>query len=185
MAAIDRGRSVDTSMGFTPLEGLVMGTRSGDIDPAAVLRMMEHEGLTTAQTLSLLNRESGMLALSGLSNDMRLLMEQRAEGHAGAGRAVDVFCYRIRKYLGAYFAVLNGADAVIFTGGVGEHQPEIRRKACESLDALGIAIHQERNAAAIGREADISAAGSRVKVWVIPTHEELLIARDTVRCLGG
>jgi acetate kinase len=185
ITAVKNGRSVDTSMGFTPLEGLVMGTRSGDIDPAAVLRMMEIEGSSPAEMLSLLNRESGLLALSGLTNDMRLLMQHREAGHPGAALAVEVFCYRIRKYVGAYLAVLNGADAIIFTGGVGEHQPAIRFEVCRSLEALGIRLDEERNRAAVGVEAEISAPGSPVQVWVIPTREELLIARETVRCLSA
>ncbi|MCC7498890.1 MAG: acetate kinase [Bryobacterales bacterium] len=185
ITAIDGGRSVDTTMGFTPLEGLVMGTRSGDIDPAIIPRIMEREGKSAEQVIALLNHESGVAGLSGLANDMRLLMQKRSEGHAGAKLAVDVFCHRIRKYVGAYYAELNGADALIFTAGVGENQPEIRRLVCESLDALGIVLDVGRNASAVGCEAEISAEGARTKVWVVPAREELVIARDTVRCLKG
>jgi acetate kinase len=185
VTAIERGRSVDTSMGFTPLEGLVMGTRSGDIDPAAVMRMMDREGVGTERIQAILNRECGLLALSGETSDMRRLMELRAQGHDGARRAIEVFCYRVRKYVGAYLAVLNGADAILFTGGVGEHQPLVRAGVCDNLEALGIELEAEANHGAIGVEAEISAITSRVKVWVIPTHEELVIARETMQALSG
>jgi acetate kinase len=183
MCAIERGRSVDTSMGMTPLEGLVMGTRSGDVDAAAVLHLMQREQLSVERMDALLNKGSGLYGISGISNDMRTLLEHAARGEERAALAIEVFCYRIRKYLGAYYAVLNGADAVIFTGGIGENAPEIRRRVCESLDALGIRLDEERNRAAVGREADLSAEDARTRVWVIPTNEELLIARETVRAL--
>lgn len=184
MCAIDGGRSVDTTMGMTPLEGLVMGTRSGDVDAAAVLRLMQWEGLSAERMDALLNKESGLYGISGISNDMRTLLEHAARGDVRAGLAIEVFCYRIRKYLGAYYAVLNGADAVIFTGGIGENAPEIRARACRALDALGIRLDEERNRAAVGREMDLSAEGARTRVWVIPTNEELLIAREALRALG-
>jgi acetate kinase len=183
MCAIERGRSVDTSMGMTPLEGLVMGTRSGDVDAAAVLHLMQWEQLSVERMDALLNKGSGLYGISGISNDMRTLLEHAARGDERAGLAIEVFCYRIRKYIGAYYAVLNGADAVIFTGGIGENAPEIRRRVCESLDALGIRLDAQRNRAAVGREADLSAEDARTRVWVIPTNEELLIARETVRAL--
>jgi acetate kinase len=183
MCAIERGRSVDTSMGMTPLEGLVMGTRSGDVDAAAVLHLMQWEQLSVERMDALLNKGSGLYGISGISNDMRTLLEHAARGDERAALAIEVFCYRIRKYIGAYYAVLNGADAVIFTGGIGENAPEIRRRVCESLDALGIRLDEQRNRAAVGREADLSAEDARTRVWVIPTNEELLIARETVRAL--
>jgi len=183
MCAIEGGRSVDTSMGMTPLEGLVMGTRSGDVDAAAVLHLMQWEQLSVERMDALLNKGSGLYGISGISNDMRTLLEHAARGEERAALAIEVFCYRIRKYIGAYYAVLNGADAVIFTGGIGENAPEIRRRVCESLDALGIRLDEERNRAAVGREADLSADDARTRVWVIPTNEELLIARETVRAL--
>ena len=183
MCAIEGGRSVDTSMGMTPLEGLVMGTRSGDVDAAAVLHLMQWEQLSVERMDALLNKGSGLYGISGISNDMRTLLEHAARGDERAGLAIEVFCYRIRKYIGAYYAVLNGAAAVIFTGGIGENAPEIRRRVCESLDALGIRLDEERNRAAVGREADLSAEDARTRVWVIPTNEELLIARETVRAL--
>jgi len=183
MCAIEGGRSVDTSMGMTPLEGLVMGTRSGDVDAAAVLHLMQWEQLSVERMDALLNKGSGLYGISGISNDMRTLLEHAARGDERARLAIEVFCYRIRKYIGAYYAVLNGADAVIFTGGIGENAPEIRRRVCESLDALGIRLDEQRNCAAVGREADLSAEDARTRVWVIPTNEELLIARETVRAL--
>ena len=183
MCAIDRGRSIDTSMGLTPLEGLLMGTRAGDTDPGAALYLMQREGLNAGQMDALLNRSSGLAGISGVSNLMRTLIESAGQGDPRARLAIDVFCYRIRKYIGAYFAALNGADAVIFTAGIGENAPAIRAQACESLDALGIRIDPARNASAQGVEAEISPAGAATGVWVIPTNEELLIGRDTVRCL--
>jgi acetate kinase len=183
MCAIDRGRSVDTSMGLTPLEGLLMGTRSGDTDPGAVLHIMQWERLNVEQMDSLLNHASGLYGISGVSNDMRTLLESVRGGNGRARLAIDVFCYRIRKYIGAYFAALSGVDAVVFTAGIGENAPAIRAAACESLEALGIRIDPARNEAALGVEADISADGAATRVWVIPTNEELLIGRDTVRCI--
>jgi acetate kinase len=183
--AIDGGRSVDTSMGLTPLEGLPMGTRSGDVDPAVVLYLMEREGLDAAAMDALLNKRSGLLGVSGLSNDMRSLLEAEAAGHAGAALAVGLFCYRIRRYLGAYSAVLNGATAVIFTGGIGENAPAVRARACANLDALGIELDPAANAGIRGAEGIISTAGARTAVWVIPTNEELLIARDTVQAIAA
>ncbi|MBI4873623.1 MAG: acetate kinase [Acidobacteria bacterium] len=181
--AIDGGRSVETSMGFTPLEGLIMGTRTGDIDAAAVLHLMDREGLDLAAIGELLNKKSGLLGLSGLSNDIRTVIEHAERGHERARLAIDAFCHRIRKYIGAHYAVLNGADALVFTGGIGENRHTIRAQVCESLEALGIAIDPEKNLAAAGREMDISAEGAKTRVWVIPTHEELLIARETMLCL--
>lgn len=179
VCAVDRGRSIDTSMGFTPLEGLVMGTRAGDIDPGALLYLMEKESLDTSQARNFLNRECGLFGLSGISRDMRELLACAEAGNERAALAVDVFCYRVKKHIGAYFAALDGADAVVFTGGIGENAAPVRARICDSLGALGIAIDPGKNAAAGGREADISAEGARTRVWVIPTREELLIARET------
>jgi len=185
MCAIAGGRSVDTSMGMTPLEGLVMGTRAGDVDAAAVLRLMQWQQLSPERMDALLNKDSGLYGLSGISNDMRTLLDLEAQGDERARLAIEVFCYRIRKYIVAYYAVLNGADAVIFTGGIGENAPAIRARTCASLEALGIALDPARNQAAVGREMDISAEDARTRVWVIPTNEELLIARETMRALGA
>jgi acetate kinase len=183
ITAVRGGKSVDTSMGFTPLEGLLMGTRCGDVDAGAVLHIMEKEGLTPGQMDHLLNRQSGLYGLSTASNDMRELLELCRGGHAGARLAVEAFCYRAKKYVGAYYAALNGCDGVIFTGGIGENAPAIRAAICGPLDALGIRIDPARNARAVGIEMNIAAEDSRVEVWVAPTDEGLIIARDTVSCL--
>ncbi len=183
VCAIDRGQSVDTSMGFTPLEGLLMGTRCGDIDPAVILYIMAREGLGVPETDAVMNWRGGLLGISGISNDMRTLVAARKAGDERAALAIDAFCHRLKKYISAYYGILNGADAVIFTGGIGEHQSLVREISCAGLDALGIRIDPEKNNAAVGVEADISAAGATTSVWVIPTNEELLIARDTARCI--
>lgn len=187
ICAINGGDSVDTSMGFTPLEGLVMGTRSGDLDPAILDYVAGKEGLSLAEVEGVLNKQSGLLGLSGLTNDMReLLAEAREHDDRRAKLAIDLFCYRARKYIGSYLAAMNGADAIVFAGGVGEHAPEVRARICDGLGWLGIALDPTANdAAAGGAAARISAADSRVEVWVIPTDEELLIARDTVRVIQG
>lgn len=185
VAAVRGGRSVDTSMGFTPLEGLVMGSRSGDLDPAIVLYLMAKEELGPAEMNALLNKHSGLLGLSGVSNDMRALLEAEAEGNQRARQAVDVFCYRLRKYIAAYLGVLGGVDAIAFAGGIGENAAAIRERAVKGLDALAIAIDPGRNAAARGQESDISPEGARSRVFVVPTNEELLIARDTARIVAG
>lgn len=183
MTAIDRGQSVDNSLGLTPTEGLVMGTRPGDVDPGAILHLMARLQMPLEEVTDLVNKRSGLLGLSGSTNDMRTLLEAERNGDDRASLAIEVFCYRIKKYIGAYLAVLNGADALIFTGGIGENAPAIRARACESLDALGILIDPEKNERARGTEMEISAGASRTKVWVIPTNEELLIARETMRLI--
>jgi len=183
--AIKKGESVNTSMGLTPLEGLVMGTRSGDIDPS-VLEFLHHkEGLSFQEIDTLLNKQSGLLGISGLTNDMReLLEEERVHQDRRARLAVELFVHRVRHYLGAYLAQMNGADAIVFTGGIGENSAEIRSRICGQLDFLGIALDPVKNAAAVGgQEGDASAEGSRIRAFVIPTNEELLIARDTLRCV--
>ena len=185
--AIVGGESVDTSMGFTPLEGLVMGTRSGDIDPAILDFVSAKEGLTLHELDSMLNKQSGLLGLSGLTADMRELLAEEAEhGDRRARLAVDLFCYRVKKYLGAYLAAMNGADAIVFAGGIGENSPEVRARICAELDWLGISLDAARNAALDRRRRAASTRdGSRVELWVIPTDEELLIARDTWRVVTG
>jgi acetate kinase len=185
MTAIRGGRSLDTSMGFTPLEGLVMGSRSGDLDPAILLHVMAKEELGASELNALLNKHSGLLGVSGLSNDMRKLLEAEAAGNERARLAVDLFCYRLRKYIGSYVAVLGGLDALVFTGGIGENAVPVRARSTEGLAAMGIAVDAERNAAARAREADISPPGASCRVLVIPTNEELLIARDTFRIVRG
>jgi len=187
VAAIRAGDSVDTSMGMTPLEGLVMGTRSGDIDPAIIDYIAAKEGLSAQEVETLLNKQSGLLGISGLTNDMRELLDEAHESDdRRACLAIEIFCYRARKYIGSYLAAMNGADAVIFTGGIGENSAEIRARICDGLNWLGIELDAERNAAHRGgREGLISRDSSRLAVYVIPTDEELLIARDTVRCIDG
>jgi acetate kinase len=185
VCAVDQGRSVDTSMGFTPLEGLLMGTRAGDIDAAAVLYAMRKKNFSSEDMEQFLNRECGLRGLSGISNDMRELLKSAADGEARSRDAVDIFCYRICKYIGAYFAALGGADALIFAGGIGENSPAVRTQICRTLSPLGISLDEDLNAAAVhGAEAAISPAGAPAAVWVIPTNEELMIARDTYRCLA-
>jgi acetate kinase len=185
--AIKGGASLDTSMGLTPLEGLVMGTRSGDLDPSVLVYLHHKEGLSFDELDSLLNKQSGLLGLSGLTNDMReLLEEESAHQDRRARLAIEIFCTRVKEYVGAYLARMNGADALVFTGGIGENSGDIRRRVCTGLDFLGIALDEGRNAAlAPGQEGEVSAEASRLKVYVIPTNEELLIARDTVRCVRG
>ncbi len=185
--AIRDGDSVDTSMGFTPLEGLVMGTRSGDLDAAILDYVANKEGLTPSQVELMLNKQSGLLGLSGLTADMReLLMEVEEHDDRRARLAVAVFCYRARKYLGAYLAVLDGADAIVFAGGIGENAVDVRARICRGLEWLGISFDATANAALTGGvEGRFSAPDSRVELWVIPTDEELLIARDTWRVVTG
>ncbi len=181
-AAIMNGRSIDTSMGFTPLEGLVMGTRSGDLDPALVGYLARKEGVPVETVEEWLSARSGILGLSALSHDMRTLL-MREGSHPGARLAIDVFCYRARKYVGAYLAALGGAQAVVFTGGIAENSPEIRARISDGMEWCGLALDPSRNAAAVGREARISRDDARLQAYAIPTDEELVIARETVRCV--
>jgi acetate kinase len=184
--AIVGGKSIDTSMGFTPLEGLVMGTRSGDIDPAILDFVSAKEGLTLHELDSMLNKQSGLLGLSGLTADMRELLAEAAEHDDRRARlAVDLFCYRVKKYLGSYLAAMNGADAIVFAGGIGENSPDVRARICAELEWLGISLDPARNASLTGTEGRIDGEHSRVELWVIPTDEELLIARDTWRVVTG
>ena len=182
--AIRNGRSLDTSMGFTPLEGLVRGSRSGDLDPALVGQIARLEGVSIDQVEQWLNERSGLLGLSGRSRDMRDLIDRRNDD-ARAKLAVDVFCYRAKKYLGAYLAALGGARAVVFTGGIGEHAPEVRAAICDGMAWCGLELDAERNARARGSESLISAPDARLQAWVIPTDEELVIAQETARCLAA
>ena len=186
-AAIRAGDSVDTSMGLTPLEGLVMGTRAGDLDAAIVDFITAKEGLSGQEVESLLNKQSGLLGISGLTNDMRELLDETHEsGDRRARLAIEIFCYRARKYIGAYLAAMGGADAVVFTGGVGENSPEVRARIAEGLEWFGLELDPGRNAAHTGgREGLITRDNARLAAYVIPTDEELLIARDTVRCVRG
>jgi acetate kinase len=190
VAAIAQGRSVETSMGFTPLEGLVMGTRSGDVDASIVSYLSEREKVEPAEVERWLNERSGLLGLSGRSNDMRELLRVAEQEHdTRAEFAIDLFCYRVQKYVGAYLAVLNGADAVVFGGGIGENAPEIRERICRNLKWCGLEINPDLNRAAIGiapgRAANISMDGSRLTAYVVAADEESWIARETVRCVQG
>jgi acetate kinase len=183
--AISNGKSVDTSMGFTPVEGLLMATRSGDIDPSIPEFLRQKEGMTPQEIDSMLNTQSGLLGLSGLTADMRDLLEAEAErGDRRARLAIDIFCRRVRKYIGAYFVTLGGADALVFTGGIGENSPIVRRRICANLQSIGLELDESRNEAMHdGAEGEISNDRSRLKAYVLPTDEELLIARDTHRVI--
>lgn len=181
--AVDGGRSVDTSMGFTPLEGMVMGTRSGDVDPSLVGFLARREQADLAEVEDWLNRRSGLLGVSGSSSDMRELQELEAQGDARAALAIEMFCYRVRKTIGAYLAVLGGAEALIFGGGIGENAPSVRSRICTGMEWCGLILDRDRNRDATGVEARISTGRASVHVHVIPVDEELLIARDTIRLL--
>lgn len=179
IAAVQGGKSVDTSMGFTPLEGLIMGTRSGDFDPAIVLYVMAKEEIGLSEVNAMLNKHSGLQGISGIS-DMREIEEEMKAGNSKAKDAFDLFEYRLRKYIGAYAAAMNGVDTIVFTGGIGENSPMVREAVCENLTYLGIELDRKKNENR-AKEKDISTAASKVKVWVVPTNEELVIARDTAR----
>lgn len=181
--AIKKGSSLDTSMGFTPLEGLVMGTRGGDMDPSLIEFIRNKEGMTVREIDTMLNKQSGLLGLSGLTNDMRELLDEEEEKHdRRATLAIDIFCLRVRKYIGAYLAEMGGAEAIIFTGGIGENSARVRERICRGLEWMGLELDVKKNQATIdGRESEITGSGSRLKAYVIPTNEELLIARDTLR----
>jgi acetate kinase len=181
-AAIREGRSVDTSMGFTPLEGLVMGTRSGDIDPGIIGYLAEKEGLDATAVERLLNRESGLLGISGLSSDMRDLLAAE-EWDEGTRLAVQVFCYRVRKYIGAYLTVLGGAQAVVFGEGIGENAPAVRARICEGMEWCGLRVDPERNATHVGTEGRISPDGAAIAAFVVAVDEAALIARYTLDAL--
>ena len=185
--AIVGGESRETSMGFTPLEGLIMGTRSGDLDPAILDFLGAKEGLTAREVELMLNKQSGLLGVSGLTSDMReLLAEEAANGDRRARLAIDLFCHRARKYIGAYLATMNGTDALLFSGGIGENSSDVRARIVADMSWLGIVADPAKNAAlTAGKEGRFDAEGSRVQLWVVPTDEELLIARDTWRVVTG
>jgi len=185
--AIAGGVSLDTTMGMTPLEGLVMGTRSGDVDPGVLEYLHHKEGLSFAELDTMLNKQSGLLGVSGLTSDMRdLLAEEAKHGDRRARLAIDLFCLRARKAIGAMLARMGGADAVLFTGGIGENAAPVRARILDDMEWCGITVDPAANEATIdGREGAIGAKGARMGVWVIPTNEELIIARDTVRCVSG
>ena len=172
-------------MGFTPLEGLVMGSRSGDVDPAILLHVMRKEELGPWEMNALLNKHSGLLGVSGISNDMRTLLEAEQEGNARARLAVDVFCHRLKKYIAAYVGVLGGVDGIAFAGGIGENASAVRSRALEGLEGMGLALDHRANDGARGKEVEISPRGARARAFVIPTNEEILIARDTLHLVSG
>ncbi len=183
-AAVDHGRSVDTSMGFTPLEGLIMGTRTGDMDPAVVPWLMAMEEMTLHQVNTMMNKHSGLYGVSGVSSDMRELIAARADGHKRADVAFRMFCYRVKKYIGAYAAAMGGCDAIFFTGGIGENAPEVREWALDGLEFMGVEVDRKANAELTGGEGEITTATSKVRALVVPTNEEKTIARDVVRVLN-
>jgi len=184
IAAVDGGKSVDTTMGFTPLEGLMMGTRSGDIDATVITFLMEKEGWTTEQVNNFVNKKSGVLGLSGVSSDFRDLETAAGQGNERAQIALDRFAYGVKKYIGAYAAVLDGVDAIVFTAGLGENSASMRESICSGLGYLGVKIDSEKNKIR-GQEMDVSAVDAKTKVLVIPTNEELMIARDTYDIVKG
>jgi len=182
IAAIEGGQSKDTSMGFTPLSGLVMGTRSGDLDPSILFYIVEKEELPLNSLHAMLNRHSGLLGLSGYASDMRDLISEAEHGDRRCEQAIDVFCYNIKKYIGTYLATLNGCDAIIFTAGIGENSALIRKKSLENLGSLGIEVDSKRNSAVkLGEIEKISSDSSKTDVYVIPTNEELVIAIDAAK----
>ncbi len=180
ICAVEFGKSVETSMGYTPLDGLAMGTRCGSLDPAVVKFLMENEKMNPKEIDEYLNKKSGVLGISGVSSDFRDLDAAVEEGNERAKLALDIFCYRVKKYIGEYAAVMNGVDAVIFTAGIGENNPYVRAEATNDMDYLGVKIDPEKNKVR-GAETDISAADAKVRTLVIPTNEELAIARETLR----
>ncbi|MCR4998869.1 MAG: acetate kinase [Lachnospiraceae bacterium] len=179
ICAVENGKSVDTSMGLSPLEGLIMGTRSGDIDPSAVEFIANKEGLDMAGVMNLLNKKSGVDGISGISSDFRDLKAAMDEGNERATLAINMFCYRVAKYVGSYVAAMNGVDIIVFTAGIGENSGWLREMVCDYLGYLGVKLDAEANKVA-GEEKLVSTADSKVKVYVIPTNEELAIARETV-----
>ncbi len=183
ICAVEYGKSVETSMGFTPLDGLAMGTRSGTVDPAVVKYLMESKKMSLKEIDEYLNKKSGVLGISGVSSDFRDLETAVEEGNGRAKLALEIFCYRVKKYLGKYAAVMNGADAIVFTAGIGENNPIVRKMSTDNMDFFGISIDQEKNKVR-GKEMDISTPEARVRTLVIPTNEELAIARETLRLIA-
>ncbi|MBC8081150.1 MAG: acetate kinase, partial [Gorillibacterium sp.] len=185
LTAIVNGVSVDTSMGMTPLEGLMMGTRSGDLDPAIVPYVMNKEDLTVNEVNSMLNKHSGLLAISGISSDMREITDGMANGEPNTTLAFNMYEYRLRKYIGSYAAAMNGVDVIVFTAGIGENSIILREKVCENLTYLGVELDKSLNAIRSDNPRRISSSHSKVEVLVVPTNEELVIARDTYRLISA
>jgi acetate kinase len=185
IAAVKKGKVMDTSMGFTPLEGLVMGTRCGDIDPAILMYLQENDNVDVKGLNKILNKQSGLIGISGISNDMRELQAAAEAGNARAALAIEIFCYRIKKYIGAYTAAMGGVDYVAFTAGIGENSVIVRQKCCEGLEGINAHLDPEKNIALNGKEGVFSTPDSPVKLCVIPTNEEMVIAHDTVEAVAG
>jgi acetate kinase len=185
IAAIDNGRSIDTSMGFTPVEGLMMGTRTGDLDLGALLFLMEKEKLNTSEANNLVNKKSGLIGISGLSYDMRDLDKASEAGNTKAALAVEMFSYRVKKYIGAYMAVLGGLDLLIFTGGIGENDCKVREKACQNMEFFGIYFNVEKNKKLRGKDEVLSTPESQVTVMTVTTNEEYVIAKDTYSIISA
>ncbi len=186
-SAIKGGKSINNTMGFTPLEGMIMGTRAGDVDVSVIEFLTHKDGMTLGEIIAMLNKQSGLLGLSGLTSDMReLLAEEKENGDRRARLAIDCFCANVRRRIGAYYAEMGGADALIFSGGIGENSAEVRRRIAAGLECLGLKIDEKANQRLKrGHAGEISKKGSRLKAYVIPTNEELLIARDTYRAITG
>ncbi len=184
IAAVDGGKCVDTTMGLTPLDGLIMGTRCGSVDPSAATYIAEKEGMTIAQLNDMMNKKSGVLGISGVSSDNRDVSAAAKEGNKRAQLALDIQRYEIRKYIGAFAAAMGGVDAVLFTGGIGENDMAVRAGACAGLEYMGIKVDPKLNEEFSGQEHEISTADSKVKVWIVPTNEELMIARDTLEIVS-
>jgi acetate kinase len=184
ITAVDGGKSVDTTMGFTPLDGVIMGTRSGSVDPSAVDFVAEKHGFTPAQMSDYLNKKSGFLGISGISSDNRDIIAGANEGNKRCELVNDMLTYEIKKYIGSFAAAMNGLDAVLFTGGIGENEALVRSMACSDMEFFGIKLDEELNKTIRGKLCKISSADSKVEVWVVPTNEELLIARDTLALIN-
>ena len=184
ITAVQGGKSIDTSMGFTPLDGIVMGTRTGSVDPSAVTYVAEKHGFTPKEMSDYMNKKSGFLGVSGISSDNRNISEAAKNGDKRAQLVTEMLVYEIKKYIGSYAAVMNGLDAVLFTGGIGENAFDVRAAVCKDMDVLGIKLDEAVNNGLRGKLAKISAADSKVEVWVVPTNEELLIARDTLALIS-
>ena len=185
ITAVNGGKSVDTSMGFTPLDGIIMGTRCGAVDPSAVTFVMKKHGFDSHEMSEYMNKKSGFLGISGISSDNRDVCAAVKEGNERAILTLDMVQYQIKKYIGSYVAAMNGVDAIIFTGGIGENSVEVRELVCKDMSFFGIEIDKEVNKATQGKLAKISTPESKVEVWVVPTNEELLIARDTLEVIAA
>ncbi len=185
ITAVKAGKSVDTSMGLTPLEGVMMGTRTGDIDAAAAQYLVKRYGFEYDELFEIMNNKSGLLGISGVSKDVRVIEGKARKGNGRCGLALDMFCYRIAKYIGAYAAALGKVDAIVFTAGIGENSPQVRKRICSYLEIFGVRVDARKNAKAVKKEADISAKGAKVRVLVVPTDEELMIAKEAAGMAEG